>query len=227
MPDSTKKPDFSPDKPLKILIIDDSALFQKMIGECAEMLGYSWQAVGNAQEALIAIKEAEEEQEPFSVVIIDTKYEIGEAKVRMGKTLLRIIKSQYSHIACIVTSGSGLSAEKVLDMRDDYGLDYYIPKDRLDLDTLDEGIKKAVERVRSLRTDEERLQRLQITLDRYRDNRAIYLHNLSLAEEKKAKRGLDVSIETENEIAFYKQKIKETRQAERQLEQEIKKLQAS
>ena len=113
--------------PQKILIIDDDPLLQTLIGNMAEMLGYGWEAANSLQEAQQALKQADTRGQPFAVVTIDMKFEVGKDGVSMlmGKTILQQIKAQYPQTACIVISGAGLSAHEVLDLRDDYGLDYY------------------------------------------------------------------------------------------------------
>lgn len=141
------------DQALRVLIIDDDPLLPSLIGSIMEMLGHTWQSANNPDDALLALKEAEKSKNPFSIVTIDMKFDVGKNEVPMliGKTILQKIKSQYPHIACIVISGSGVAAHEVLDLRDEYGLDYYISKDRLDKDTLDRGIKRALRRVKIIK----------------------------------------------------------------------------
>jgi DNA-binding NtrC family response regulator len=213
--------------PLKILIIDDDPLFHGLVGTNAEMLGYIWQSANNLQEAMLALKEAEANKTPFSVVTVDIQFKGEEgSKMPIGKTILRRIKSQYPTIACIVISGTIVSAQEVLDMRDDYGLDYYISKDRFDPDTFDRGIKRALERVNPVGSTEERRRALEKTLQKYQDICATYAYNLALVEEKKAQRGIDASVDLENQITLYREQLAEATIKVQEISAEIARLQA-
>jgi len=209
-------------QPFKILIIDDDPLDIQLLGMNAQTLGYLWQSASNVNEALLAIKEAEEREESFVVATIDMEFETARSGKGFGKTILRNIKSSYPNIACIIISGSGVTAHEVLDLRDDYGLDYYISKDRLDLDTLERGIRKALNRVRPLRSIEARRKVLEETLEKYKDVCAIYAQNLAKVQEKKAKRGSDVSVDIENQIEDFAEQLEKARNKVQELEEEIK-----
>lgn len=210
----------------RILIIDDDPLFHGLIGGTAEMLGYTWQAANNLNEAMLALREAETHETPFAVVTIDMKFEMGKGgeQVLLGKTILRQIKAAYPNIACIIISGSGVPAHEVLNMRDDYGLDYYISKDRLEPETLDRGIKRALERIRPLKNTEVRRVKLEKALEKYKDICAIYVHNLAQMEEKKAQKGIDVSVDIENQIELYQEKLQAAQHKVKVLTVEIQQL---
>ena len=139
-----------PDKPLRILIIDDEPDWCETIGLCAEALGHTWKSANNFEEAKIAIKEAEEDEAPFSVATIDMAFEVGRRKTQtpLGKGILRYIKLKHPYIACIMVSGSPEVPHQVLNLRDAYELDAYISKDRFDLDTFPDKIAQAIKRVR-------------------------------------------------------------------------------
>lgn len=184
-------PEFA-DKPLKILIIDDEPDWRENIGTCAELLGHDWKSASSFEEAKIAIKEAEEDGTPFSVATIDMAFEVGRrgTETPLGKGILRYIKSKHPYIACIMVSGSPEVAHQVLELRDDYELDDYISKDRLDLDTFHDKIAKAIKRVRPPRNERvvkettpagmaKIVESLQKQLDTHRSN-------LNKLEEKKA-----------------------------------------
>lgn len=211
---------------MKILIIDDKSLFHSLIGANVELLGFNWQAAHTVDQALLTIKEAEVKQEPFAVVTIDLNFEIEENEMPVGKLILQQIKTKYPHIACIIISGSGLSPHEVLDLRDNYGLDYYISKDRFDASTLERGIKRALERVRPLGDTDKRRQLLQETLEKYQDICVIYVNHLARVEEKKAQRGIDVSVDIEYQIESYKQQLAEAEMKVRAIVDQIKQLEA-
>jgi hypothetical protein len=72
-----------------------------------------------------------------------------------GRDAIRYIKSNHPYIGCIMASGS-LSADVVLKLRDDYGLDTYISKVNITAETLEEQIHKALQRVRSQEVDKQK-----------------------------------------------------------------------
>lgn len=212
------------DQPIKILIVDDKPLFHGLIGGNVEILGYIWQAANTLEEALLALKEAEERDDPFAIVTIDMNFEVDKNEMPLGTMILQKIKKHYPHIACIIISGAGLGAQDVLDLRDDYGLDYYISKDRCDSKTLDQGIRRALARVRPLRNASRRRELLAETFEKYQDIYAIYARNLARVEEKKAQKGIEVSVDIENQIDRYKQQLAEVQQKLREIKEEIERL---
>ena len=181
-----------PNKPLKILIIDDEPDWCENIGTYAELLGHSWKSASSFEEAKIVIKKAEEDGTPFSVATIDMKFEVGKKgkEISLGTGILQYIKSNYPYIACIMVTASPEVADQSLDLRDDYELDYYISKDRLDLKPFAEAITKAMKRVRPLGNEEavkettlKDIARIVESLQRQLDT---HCSNLNKLEEKKA-----------------------------------------
>ncbi|MCB9076958.1 MAG: TIR domain-containing protein [Anaerolineaceae bacterium] len=137
---------------LRILVIDDDPIYRELIGIAIEKLGHTWHSVTNPMEALQALEIAEDNKEPFSVVTIDLDFgpSAQQNKQTGGIEIFPIIKRRYPDMACIIISGaSGINPQDILTLRDAYGLGHYISKDRLDPETLDLGIKKAFEQVRT------------------------------------------------------------------------------
>ncbi len=217
------------ERALRILIIDDLPIFRKVIGQAVEDLGYSSETASDPEEALSLIEKAEEQNEPFSIVTIDMVFEVGKAEMPMGIQILDSIKKdeRYRHIGCIMISGSGVHAQRVLDLRDDHGLDYFISKDRLDPDSLRRGIEKALARVRlrPLGTMERQLEVLKETLDTYRENCMIHNSNLAKLRQQQAKRGSDVSVNIENQIKDCQALLEEEQEKVEKVKEQIRLLQ--
>ncbi len=213
-------------KPIKVLVVDDDPLFHRLIVPNISKWGYVCESVTDRDSAMLALQQAEEDNSPFSIVTVDMNFVVGKTEMPLGKTLPQEIKSQYPYIACIMISGSGVSAHEVLDLRDDYNIDYYIAKDRFDPDTFNKGIKRALERVRPLGNVERQRELLLETLERYKDLWVIYRNNLAMVELKKAQKGIDVSVDIENQIEIFQRKLGEAAEKIREIEQEIKRLSA-
>jgi CheY-like chemotaxis protein len=211
-------------EPLRILIIDDDPHWCKTIGMYVEALRHIRKSVSNFEEAKVAIKEAEENKNPFSIAIIDRQFKVGEDKTKtpFGTDILRYIKSQYPYIACIMVSADVVPYEDFFDLRDE--LDYYVPKHRLDSTTLENAIAKAMGRVRPLGSTDRRHEVLKEALEKYRDICAIYTHNLAVVERQKAQKGIDVSVDIENQIETYEIRLREANDKVRQIKEEIRQL---
>jgi ActR/RegA family two-component response regulator len=135
-------------KSQRILVIDDDPWWCKFIGRMAEMHGYDWQSASNFDEMKSALSEADGRGSPFSAATIDMYFGMEHnVEIPLGKTMLKYIKSHYPNIACIVISGVSEVAGDLLTLRDEYGLDSYISKDRLGPDTFNEAIEEALRRV--------------------------------------------------------------------------------
>lgn len=214
-------------KPLRILIIDDQPLFHKLIGGNAELLGYTWESANSFEGALLALEEAEQNKNPFAIATIDITFEVEKSEMPLGTMILQRIKSKYPHVACIVISGSRLSAQEVLDLRDEYDLDYYISKDRVTPKILDEGIKKALKRVKIPGNINKRRELLEEELETYRQICVTYGNNLALAELLKAKKGIDAGVAIENEINIYREELARFTEKVEETEQKLKRLSAS
>jgi CheY-like chemotaxis protein len=215
------------DSPFKILIIDDEPIWHMLIGGIVESLGYIWESASNFEEAKIAIKEAEENKSPFSVVTIDVIFKIGEDKQPFDlgtEMILQYIKSKHPYLACILISASSEVAHNLLDLRDNYELDYYVSKGRLNKETLAKAIVKSVKRVRPLGDSSRRREVLEETLERYRDICAIYARNLAIVEQKKAQKGIDVSVEIEHQIVTYGTELEKAKSKVRETMEELKHL---
>jgi DNA-binding NarL/FixJ family response regulator len=138
-------------KHLKILVIDDDPECQSTIGTYAELLEHTWESSSTFDEAKRMIENAERCGAPFAVATIDMKFTMGKYKpgkptTALGTGILQYIKKKHPYIACIMVTAE--VPHQLLDLRDEYKLDAYISKGRLDQDSLAEAINKALERVK-------------------------------------------------------------------------------
>lgn len=146
---------------LRILIIDDDPEWRDMISELASYLGHRPQTLGErstdlANQVEAVLQEAETNGDPIALVTIDWAFEVGKGQTesQLGQQILRRLKLQYPHIACILISGTTDAAYRLLKLRDRYNLDAYIPKVNLNEDTLADAIKTGLERVQAMEQTE-------------------------------------------------------------------------
>ncbi|NTU80346.1 MAG: hypothetical protein HGA45_13380 [Chloroflexales bacterium] len=210
-------------EPLRLIAIDDEADWCSLLASTARLLGYTLDAASTLEEAVLKIQEAEQRERPYHGAIIDMNFEMGKRKIELprGKEVVQYLKSKHTYLACIMVSGAGVSPETVLDLRDDFDLDYYLRKDHFDIETFDHSLQKAIRRARGGRAGGHYAQRLQQLLKQWH---SIYLRtyeNLAVAHERKALKGVDVDVATLNEIERYEAELHEARAHIKELEQQM------
>lgn len=227
----------SSQKKHRALIIDDETIYHSIIGDAFKMLGIESVAVSTFDEAIKEIKSSVETGDSFSIITIDNELKSGGAVYRLGKNILQKIKfdSDYIHLnmGCIMVTATKFSEREVLDLRDKFGLDYFIPKIELDLESLREGIKVAsipnkpkfdVDELTKMPEEKRRLSMLNETMIRYQNLSLLMDRNLAILKEKKAKYGIDVSISLENEISECEKNLVFAEEKVKDLEKQIKEL---
>ena len=195
----------------KIIIIDDDREWCQVLGEMTSILGYNADKAHTLEEAQLRITEAEEKNVPYAIAILDMNFETGKSNIEVsrGKEILKYIKGHYPHIACIMISGAGKDFDEILDLRDDYDLDYYLGKERVEIDKLSKALLKAKQRTNPLKNRARRQKILQDSLEKWDSTKIILTSNLGEARIRKAKEGLQVSIRTLNEIKEYETELLE------------------
>lgn len=131
------------DREKRILVIDDNPDWCNVVKMMAESLGYAVETAGSPEAAYTNMEKASKEGMPFQLAIVDVRFEIGDIEISVGREIIKTIKENYSQTACILSSGQSFSPQDVLDLRDHYGLDYYLPKIDIDRDTLNYAIVRA------------------------------------------------------------------------------------
>lgn len=134
---------------VKLLIIEDDPEWTGVVEMNAKMLGYMVQSAANMTQAQTLLKQAEASREPFDVATIDYLFRLGQSQKEssLGKQILQYLRDTHPYVARIVLTGSNrLTADVVLDLRDDYDLDYFIEKTNLDTDSLKRAVEKAMRR---------------------------------------------------------------------------------
>lgn len=135
-----------PDKEKKIIVIDDNPDWCIAVNQWAAKLGYFVDSAGTPEDAYKKIARAQKDNAPFRIAIVDMRFEVDNiGNISLGRDVIKEIKDNYPYIACILSSGETHSPKDVLDLRDDYGLDYYLPKLEIDRDTLNYAINRALE----------------------------------------------------------------------------------
>lgn len=129
---------------IKIIIIDDDPDWCVLIKIMAQGLGHVVDSATTPEEAYIKIEQALGEGSPYQVAIVDMAFNIGVSNNSLGKEIMKTIKDNYPKTACILSSGQPLSPSDILDLRDEYGLDYYLVKNNAERATLDHAINRAM-----------------------------------------------------------------------------------
>jgi CheY-like chemotaxis protein len=136
---------------LRLLVIDDDEEWRSILSDIAEDLGHTADTAATLEEARTKLRRADARQRRYDIALIDMNFEIGKQNTQMprGKEVVQYIKTHYPAMACIMVSGSlNITPERVLDLRDDYDLDYYIQKERFEIDTFVRALERALARVR-------------------------------------------------------------------------------
>ena len=210
-------------EPLRLIAIDDEVEWCSLLASTARLLGYTLDFATTLEEAALKLQAAEQVQRPYHAAIVDMNFETGRKKIELprGKEVIQYLKTNHGPIVCIMVSGAGVSPEMVLDLRDDFDLDYYLRKDHFDIDTFNQSLQKAIRRGRAVKSVSHRAQRLQRLLAQWQ---GIYLHtydNLAVASERKAMKGLDVDVATLNEIERYEAELREAERHIKEIERQL------
>ena len=138
---------------LKLIVIDDDIGYCDALQEIVEEdIGLSLEITHDLKTFKAKIKQAENQGSPFAIAVIDMNLAPENAiSRRSGRQAIKYIKENHPYIGCIMTSGS-LSADTVLQLRDEFGLDAYISKAHIEAESLEKEIAKALQRVRSKKT---------------------------------------------------------------------------
>lgn len=232
-------PMFYDEKPKRALIIDDDEIFHSLIGDCFQMLSFEAMAVFNFEEAEKEIRKSIQNNVPFSIITIDNNFDKVSSVFKQGKHILTKLKlgREYAqlNLGCImITATDRFSEREILDFRDKFGLDYFIKKDELDVETLKEGIKRAsrphkpafnIDDLNEKSAEERRFNMLIELLNIYRDICITNDRNLGLLKQKKARQGGDLNIKIENEIKEYEENLREAEKKIFEIEKQLKEMQ--
>lgn len=143
-----------PEHEKRMIVIDDNQSWCDIVRKMAKGLGYNVDSVNNPEDAYELIEKARNDGAPFRLAVVDMRFEIGSYNISLGRDVIKTIKDYYPEMACILSSGEKLSPSDVLDLRDDYDLDYYLAKTDIERDALNYAINRALEahmRLRKLR----------------------------------------------------------------------------
>jgi DNA-binding NarL/FixJ family response regulator len=145
--------------PQRVLIIDDDPGWRTTLATYFRLRRWEVEEAASSAEAEAKADAAKEARQPFTLATVDMGFVIGGAEsasesipapsleMPMGGHILSYLKSKHPYIACVMISGyKELTIEDVIDLRDDYHLDYFIHKHRVNTH-LDETVRKALRRV--------------------------------------------------------------------------------
>jgi hypothetical protein len=151
----------------------------------ATRIGYKVDIVNTPEQAYALIEQADKSPSPFSIAIVDMRFEEGGYDISLGKDVINVIKENYPYIACILSSGEIFSPADVLDLRDYYYLDYYLPKTDLERDALSYALRRSLEVNNALK--ELRLKNSAGTIESKfaKDNKKMSGDNFAAEKQKK------------------------------------------
>ncbi|GAB0061127.1 MULTISPECIES: sigma-54-dependent transcriptional regulator [Pseudomonas] len=107
--------------PINVLLVEDDRSLREALGETLELAGYGYQAVGSAEEALVAA-----EARPFSLVISDVNMPGMD-----GHQLLSLLRSRHPQLPVLLMTAHGAVERAVEAMRQgaaDYLVKPFEPK---------------------------------------------------------------------------------------------------
>lgn len=211
-------------RPLRIIIIDDEPDWQKTLEEYARFLEHRPDVSDSLVDAKIKISEAEIAGDPYSIALLDMNFEIGKTKIPVpqGTQIIKYIKTHHPYIACVMVSGSAeVTPDFVLDLRDEYDLDYFLEKQHISDVILSKAIQRAARRISPIGDSSSHIRVLSDSLEKWRSIYYLCENNLAYAREKEAIKGIDVDTATLYEIERYQKMLNEAKTQTIRIQEEL------
>jgi CheY-like chemotaxis protein len=201
-------------KTLRVIIIDDDPDWRRTLGDYSKLLGHIPDFADSLEDAKEKIGEAERSGDLYSVALLDMNFEIGKTRIPIpqGRQVVKHIKTHHPYIACIMVSGSTeVTPDFVLDLRDEYDLDYFLEKQYISEELLSKAIQKATRRISPVGDPNSHTRVLKDSLEKWRSIYYLHENNLSRAKEREAIKGIDVDTITVHEIERYQLMLDEAK----------------
>jgi ActR/RegA family two-component response regulator len=195
----------------RLIVIDDHKEWCIMLEKSASLIGYRLDIAYSFEQAQLDLAAAEEQQITYLAAIIDMKFAISGTEVEYfrGKEVVQFIKAKYPKVACIMVSGVATTPGQILDMRDEYDLDYFVEKSRFDIDTFSDALNKALRRVAQHLATQTPEHELQNTLLAWERAHLTMSQSLAILEEREAKLGMTSDVKTIHELHHYRTRMQE------------------
>ena len=133
-----------------ILVIDDENFWRATIAKMVSRLGFTCKSVGDFEEAIVVLDQAEANNQLFDIAIIDVNFQYASAGQTIftpyGIQLLPDITEKYPYLGRVIITGASHPHHYILDLRDEYDIDYYIHKNTLTEEVLHKGFQRAIAR---------------------------------------------------------------------------------
>ncbi|WP_024659120.1 sigma-54 dependent transcriptional regulator [Pseudomonas syringae USA007] len=100
---------------INVLLVEDDRSLREALGETLELAGYGYQAVGSAEEALVAV-----EAQPFSLVISDVNMPGMD-----GHQLLSLLRSRHPQLPVLLMTAHG-AVDRAVDAMRQGAADYLV-----------------------------------------------------------------------------------------------------
>ncbi|WP_144430806.1 response regulator, partial [Pseudomonas syringae pv. coryli] len=101
--------------PINVLLVEDDCSLREALGETLELAGYGYQAVGSAEDALVAA-----DAQPFSLVISDVNMPGMD-----GHQLLSLLRSRHPQLPVLLMTAHG-AVERAVDAMRQGAADYLV-----------------------------------------------------------------------------------------------------
>lgn len=134
---------------IRMLVIDDDEQWCKLLGHFVRSIGYTLDAAANFEEAQRMISDAERLNRPYAIAIIDMNFKVGGFELVQGEEIVEYIKANHPYMGCVVASVEKVLPDRVLDLRDNKGLDYYLQKDRISIDKVRKAVQRSLQRTQA------------------------------------------------------------------------------
>lgn len=208
----------------RVIIIDDDPDWRRMLAGYVSLLGHTSDLADSLEDAKKKIEESERTGATFSVALLDMNFKIGEDKILVpqGRQVIKYIKTYHPYITCIMISGSAnVTPDFVLDLRDEFDLDYFLEKQNISEEVLLKAIQKATRRISPIGSTDRHIRVLKDSLDKWKSTLYLCQNNLARAKEREAFKGIDVDATTNNEIDKYQIMCEEAQVQIKKLQEEI------
>jgi CheY-like chemotaxis protein len=132
---------------LRLLLVDDDQDYCTNMRILVAALKHSVDVANTIEDAQHKLRQAESEGAPYAIAIIDMNFKRGRTTFVQGTQLIDHIHAHHPYVACVVASGDRVEPDKVLDLRDEHQLDYYLQKERISPEKIQKAIQRCRERM--------------------------------------------------------------------------------
>lgn len=133
----------------KIIVIEDNEVIAEILLAMFQEMGHRVQWAAMPEDAFEMIEQAHVSDDAFTVASVDKLFPVGQLgdQFALGERVTRRIKRDFPYIATVMITGEPHTAQEILELRDDYGVDQFLQKDGIGINALQSAIERATGRV--------------------------------------------------------------------------------